>query len=116
MDDASDLLEQLESHLAAPCQAWLFGAGISKTAGIPLMIPLTARIRARGEGTPQEEVMDALFTELPNTAHIEHLLSHLSDYAALAERAKVTELSIGGRKIQSAALLDAHTNVVVWMA
>ena len=116
MDDASDLLEQLESHLAAPCQAWLFGAGISKTAGIPLMIPLTARIRARGEGTPQEEVMDALFTELPNTAHIEHLLSHLSDYAALAERAKLTELSIGGRKIQSAALLDAHTNVVVWIA
>ena len=30
VDETNDLLEQLDRHLMSPCQAWLFGAGISK--------------------------------------------------------------------------------------
>ncbi len=116
MNEASDLLEQLDRHLMAPCQAWLFGAGISKAAGIPLMAPLTTRIQAKAIGTVHKPVIDALFAELPEKSHIEHLLSHLGDYAALAERAKLDEVTIGGTKIQTKALTDAHVDVVKWIA
>lgn len=116
MDETNDLLEQLDRHLMAPCQAWLFGAGISKGAGIPLMIPLTARIRSKAEGTAHKPVLDALFAELPDKSHIEHLLSHLGDYAALAERAKLDEVSIGNAKVKAAALTGAHTDIVKWIA
>jgi hypothetical protein len=115
-DETNDLLEQLDRHLMAPCQAWLFGAGISKGAGVPLMVPLTARIRAKAKSTPHETVLDALFAELPAKSHIEHLLSHLGDYAALAERAKLEEVAIGATKIKATALTAAHTDVVKWIA
>ena len=59
MDDASDLLEQLEQHLMSASQAWLFGAGISKNAGVPLMdfgqlAPHTRRV------TPLDQQMLAM--------------------------------------------------------
>jgi hypothetical protein len=110
--DSSDLLEQLDKHLASPSQAWLFGAGISKNAGIPLMHPLTTRVLAKANGTPHKDVLDALFAELPAGSHIEHLLSHLGDYATLAERAKMDEIAVGGTKIKAAALVEAHTDVL----
>lgn len=116
MDETNDLLEQLDRHLMSPCQAWLFGAGISKEAGVPLMVPLTARVRAKAEGTAHKAVLDALFAELPANSHIEHLLSHLGDYAALAERAKLEEVTVGGTKIKAVALTEAHTDVVKWIA
>lgn len=116
MDEANDLLEQLDQHLMVGCQAWLFGAGISKGAGVPLMFPLTARIRARAVGTAHQPVLEALFNELPAKSHIEHLLSHLGDYATLAERAKMDEVAIGGIKIKAQALTDAHDEIVRWIA
>lgn len=116
VDDTNDLLEQLDRHLMAPCQAWLFGAGISRGAGVPLMVPLTAKIRERAEGTAHKTVLDTLFAELPANAHIEHLLSHLGDYAALAERAKLDEIIVGGTKIKTVAFAAAHTDMVKWIA
>ena len=47
-----DLLEQIDKHLAAPSQAWRVGAGISKDAGIPLMLPLAVRVRYLSKGKP----------------------------------------------------------------
>lgn len=116
MNESNDLLEQLDRHLMSPCQTWLFGAGISKGAGIPLMVPLTARIRAKAEDSAHKPVLDALFAELPEKSHIEHLLSHLGDYAALAERAKLEEVAVGGTKIKAVALTEAHSDVVKWIA
>lgn len=116
VDEANDVLEQLDRHLMAPCQAWLFGAGISKGAGIPLMIPLTARVRAKAVDTAHKPVLDALFAELPAKSHIEHLLSHLGDYAALAERAQLEEVTVGGVKVKAEALTAAHFDVVKWIA
>ena len=40
---AKDALNQLDNLLAATNQSWLFGAGISFDAGIPLMWHLTDR-------------------------------------------------------------------------
>jgi hypothetical protein len=113
--DPNDLLEQLDRHLACPNQTWLFGAGISKQAGVPLMHPLTDRVRAKAAGTPHQAVLDSLFGELPAGSHIEHFLSHVADYATLAERAKSDEVTVGGSKITAAALTDAHRSVVEWI-
>ncbi len=110
--DSDDLLEQLDRHLASPCQAWLFGAGISVDAGIPLMFQLTNRIRAMAENTAHKAILDAVFGELPASSHIEHLLSHLGDYATLAERAKVAEVTVGGTKIPLSELSAAHTEII----
>lgn len=110
--DSDDLLEQLDRHLASPCQAWLFGAGISVDANIPLMFPLTRRVRAMAENTAHKPILDAIFGELPPSSHIEHLLSHLGDYAALAERAKASEVRVGETQIPTASLSAAHTAIV----
>jgi hypothetical protein len=112
MDDGNDLLVQLEQHLMAPSQAWLLGAGVSRNAGVPLMAALTARVRAKAEGAPHKVVLDALFAELPADAHVEHLLSHLGDYATLAERAKLEAVGIGGKSVKLDALKSAHAEVV----
>lgn len=114
--DASDLLEQLDRHLSSPSQAWLFGAGISKSAGVPLMYPLTQRVLALSVGTPHEEVLQALIGQLPSTAHIEHVLSHLADYAAISERAKTNEVLIGDSRLETSALVAAHSAVASWIA
>jgi hypothetical protein len=116
VDAANDLLEQLDRHLMSPGQCWLFGAGISRNAGVPLMAPLTKRIRAKARDTGQQSVLDALFAELPANSHVEHLLSHLGDYAALAERAKLDEVTIGGQAVKTAALTSTHAEVVRWIA
>ena len=80
------------------------------------MVPLTARIRAKAADGVHKPVLDALFAELPEKSHIEHLLSHLGDYAALAERAKLEEVAVGGTKIKAVALTAAHSDVVKWIA
>ena len=113
--DPKDLLEQLDRHLACANQAWLFGAGISRQAGVPLMFALTIRIRAIGTGTAHQAVLDSIFNELPKDAHIEHFLSHLSDYATLAERSKADEITIGATKLKVSALADAYKAVVEWI-
>ncbi len=110
-NDSDNLTDQLDSHLLSPNQAWLFGAGISKDAGIPLMYPLTARVRAMV--TDHKTVLDALFNDLPKGSHIEHLLSHLGDYATLAERAKAAEVTtVSGVKIKTSDLSEAYKEVV----
>lgn len=90
-----DCLEQLDRHLASPCVAWLLGAGISFDASIPLMWPLTDRVRALMNGGPHVALLNRVWAELPKDAHIEHLLSHLGDYAALAERSHSKTAAIG---------------------
>ena len=43
MDPAgNDYLKQLDNLLVSGSQSWLFGAGISLNANIPLMVPLTS--------------------------------------------------------------------------
>lgn len=112
VNDSDDLVEQLDRHLSSANQAWLFGAGVSKGAGVPLMNPLTTRVRAVTESTPHKVVIDALFSDLPSGSHIEHLLSHLGDYASIAERTEAEEVTVNGTKIKASALTEAHKEVV----
>src|SRR3954451_24848329 len=93
-----DLLDQLDRHLASPCVAWLLGAGISFGANIPLMVPLTRRVGALMDGSAHAQLLEKVWSELPEEAHIEHLLSHLGDYAALADRSHSRMTTIGTQK------------------
>lgn len=106
-----DLLEQIDRHFEHGNQAWLFGAGISVDAGLPLMWPLTTRVREMAKGKPHEALMSALLQELPDTAHIEHVLSQLGDYAAIAKRMKDSKVSVSGMPYTLDELQEAHAGI-----
>ncbi|PKM23593.1 MAG: SIR2 family protein [Gammaproteobacteria bacterium HGW-Gammaproteobacteria-13] len=119
--DSSDWLEQLDRHLASPCLNWLLGAGVSYGAKIPLMYPLTDRIKALLAGSPHEPLISAVVAELPEDSHIEHILSQMGDYTALANRSRANNASIGGttydcEQLQRAheAILEAIANTIRW--
>lgn len=116
MDSDTDWLEQLDRHLASPCVAWLLAAGVSYSARIPLMHPLTARVNAMAVGSPHEPLIKAMSAELPDGSHIEHLLSHLGDYSALAERSRTTSAVIGPVTYFHKQLTEAHEAILGWIA
>lgn len=116
---SSDSLKQLDELLAASNQAWLFGAGISFNAGIPLMGPLTDRVftLADSNGHPNDKrVLDSIKDELPDEIHIEHILSHLGDYRAIAERSEKNEATFGDVTLNLAMLDELHQRVLSWIA
>ncbi|TSD87559.1 SIR2 family protein [Mycobacterium sp. KBS0706] len=115
-DQDNDWLEQLDRHLASPCLAWLLGAGVSYGARIPLMYALTSRINAMAVGSPHEPLIKAVRTELPDSSHIEHLLSHLGDYAALAERSRANTAQIDTVTYTHKQITDAHEAILGWIA
>lgn len=108
----NDLLEQLDRHLASATQSWLLGAGISKNANIPLMIPLTKRVLALAEHLPGKDLLDSLIDELPDGAHVEHILSHLGDYATLADRSRTKKTCIRGDDVSLAELTEIHRQLL----
>ena len=120
MDSISkDTLEQIDNLLAAGNQSWLFGAGISLEAGIPLMWPLTDRILeiAKGKGEKNDlTVLEFIKRQLSDDAHIEHILSHLGDHRAIADRSKDKQIKFD-KIIFSIEELDAlHQRVLTWIA
>ena len=112
----NDWLEQLDRHLASPCLAWLLGAGVSYGANIPLMYPLTARVRELAAGTVHEQLLNALFDELPGDTHIEHVLSQLGDYTALATRTAAGSVNIAGHTYDKQQLTSTHEQILEWIA
>lgn len=112
----NDWLEQLDRHLASPCLAWLLGAGVSYGAKIPLMYPLTGRVRELAAGTPHEQLLNALFDELPGDTHIEHVLSQLGDYTALATRTAAGSVNIAGHPYEKPQLTSTHEQILEWIA
>jgi len=108
---ASDCLKQIDELLAISHQSWLFGAGISFSAGIPLIDSLTKRIYAVAD-SPVKTLFDAIKTELSSEAHIEHILSHLGDYIAIAERGKDKAVKIGSGQFNLSDMNDAHDKIL----
>jgi hypothetical protein len=114
-----DCLKQLDELLAASNQSWLFGAGISLNAGVPLMWPLTERVfaLAETEGEASDKaVLDFLKEELADDSHIEHILSQLGDYRAIAERSKNSTATFGGITLDLPALDEFHQRILGWIA
>ena len=109
MNEASaDLLNQVDQHLNHAHQAWLLGAGISKDAGLPLMVDLTAQVFRKAEKKTHAAVLEAMKTELPPAAHIEHMLSQLGDYMAIAKRVVAKTVTFGKAEYKLDDLEAAH--------
>lgn len=113
MDD-TDLLEQLDGHLSSPNMSWLLGAGISRDANVPLMYPLTKRVMAEmaRKGSANLGLVESVMGEMPDHCHVEHLLSHLGDYAALADRSKSGAVIVNGATVSRAEIDAAHAELV----
>lgn len=110
------MVEQLDKLLTSRSVSWLFGAGVSCTAGVPLMWPLTEQVMSLAGGSPHEPILRALQDELPPGTHIEHLLSYLADHIAVAERARAGASVLGGRAIERADLVATHEAALGWIA
>ncbi|MBH0026725.1 SIR2 family protein [Pseudoalteromonas sp. SWN29] len=111
----NEMLLQLEDHLKCSEFNWLLGAGISYDANLPLMYPLTNKVKKEIKELNKEvydDILVPLINELPENSHIEHLLSHLGDYAALAERNREKKAYINGVAIELADLENAHYLII----
>lgn len=86
--------KQIDELLNLPQQSWLLGAGVSKDANIPLMLPLTDRVEQMLQGVQQEDFRE-LRGELSENSHVEHILSHIGDLIAIASRTKTGKVPIG---------------------
>jgi hypothetical protein len=114
MNDFEIMIENLSQHLSSDRQAWLFGAGISCDANIPLMYQLTYRVKDIIEKSNDinKEIYKLLSDDLDKAAHIEHYLSHLGDLIALAGRSKNKSALIGNKNFQEKDLCFLHSEIV----
>lgn len=115
MDEFEEQLESLKQHiLDSSRQNWLFGAGISYDAKIPLMYPLTDRVNALIEASDNDDksIICALKLELKEDNHVEHYLSHLGDLIALSERSRNMEASLNGENFSSEQLNHCYREIV----
>lgn len=104
-------VEELQKVLELGRQQWLLGAGVSVESGIPLMFPLTARVKACLVGDDLK-LFNALLADLPDSAHVEHVLSHLGDLIALAERSKGKSVHLGPDDIALSQLEQTYSSVI----
>ena len=115
MNNFESLVENLNQHLSSNRQSWLFGAGISCNANIPLMSPLTDRVKiiiTEADNDKNKEIYESLSSNLDTDAHVEHYLSHLGDLIALAERSKDKCASINNKNFNQQELRSLHSAIV----
>lgn len=95
--DFEAAVQDVVAHLTSERQVWLFGAGISCQSGIPLMFPLADLFVGHfvQEGGDDGNLFLAVRRQLPDDAHIEHVLIQLGDLIALADRSKDKSVLIG---------------------
>lgn len=112
-------LDDLEQLLSQRHRAFLFGAGCSKCAGLPLMDGLTAEIRQKIlPDAISRDILEALAhcfqgADRPN---IEDYMSELVDFMTIAQRrsqrrAVLNTVSIGEKIYQYEDLATAHAEI-----
>lgn len=107
MTEPTAVQEQVDELLNLPQQIWLLGAGVSRGAGIPLMNELTTRVEAILDAEEQGE-FTAIRATLPEDAHVEHVLSHISDLISLASRTASGHVNLDGREVDLDQLRNLH--------
>lgn len=104
-------IEELRRVLDLGRQHWLLGAGASLVSGIPLMYPLTARVKSQLQDSDLEIFLETM-SDLPDDAHVEHTLSHLGDLIALAERSKNKTAHLAGNDIDLQQLEATYRAII----
>lgn len=112
MENFVEVVEEINKHLACVNQNWLFGAGISFGANIPLMRCLTRRVLTMLTDTDIVPLVEDVIADLPADFHIEHILSHLVDLIAIAERSKHKAAEINGRSYGISVLSKLHLQII----
>ncbi len=117
--DFETIKEELKKQLDSSRQNWLFGAGISYNSNIPLMYPLTERVKniiledsTNPSHKKNNEIYELLTTELIEDSHIEHYLSHIGDLIALAERSKTQTANINKFSFTNEELINLHKSII----
>jgi SIR2-like domain len=111
MADLEATVENLRKLLDTGRQYWLVGAGISYGANIPLMYPLTVRVKSLLDGD-HRLVFESIEAQLPSTYHVEHVLSHLGDLMAIASRV-MAKSAVVGTSIWTLAQLEAAYRAII---
>lgn len=111
MKDFDEALEELSKLLEAGMQIWLLGAGASYDAKIPLMLQLTSRVCSL-VAVPHDVPLASIRGELPGTAHIEHVLSHLADLIAIASRSNSGQATVGASAYTVDQLKRLHAEII----
>lgn len=113
------ITEELRKQLDSSRQNWLFGAGVSVESNIPLMYPLTNRVKKIIEANKEDpncekntEIYTLLTKELEEKAHIEHYLSHLGDLIALANRSKSKSARVEKKSFTEEELLNIYRSII----
>jgi len=109
--DFNEALEELSKLLEAGMQVWLLGAGASFDAKIPLMLQLTSRV-CNLVSAPHDVPLASIRGELPEAAHIEHVLSHLGDLIAIASRSNSGQATVGGNAYTVQQLKELHAEII----
>ena len=106
--------KQIDELLNLPQQCWLLGAGVSKDAGIPLMLPLTDRVEQMLKGDQQKDFRE-LRGELSDNSHVEHVLSHIADLIAIASRTRTGKILIGkvARELKELKAMHAEIQMCI---
>lgn len=117
--DFETITEELRKQLDSSRQNWLFGAGISYNSNIPLMYPLTDRVKKIIENDTENinqeknnEIYSLLTKELLDKSHIEHYLSHIGDLIALADRSKTKTATVEKTSFSKEELLNLHKSII----
>lgn len=115
MEKFDELLDQLQKHLDCSVQNWFLGAGVSFESNIPLMLDLTKRVETlldEKESATSKEIYKALKADLPPSCHIEHVLSHIGDLLALAERSASHQCQFAGKSYSMDQLMDLYRSLI----
>ncbi len=79
------------------------------------MNELTERVKASLVGKDLD-LFNILLADLPSSAHVEHVLSHLGDLIALAERSKGKSVHLGSNTIALNQLEETYSSVIQQIA
>jgi len=113
MEKFNELKEEIQKHLDCTYQNWFLGAGVSCEANIPLMIPLTKKIKEIIAKTENEEIFLEIEKNLPDSSHIEHYLSHIVDLLALIDRSQKEGLKIDDYEYKAENLKKLYKGIVL---
>jgi len=110
-------LNDLWQHLTSDRQAWLLGAGVSFSAGIPLMYPLTTYVQTLVEemDAGKAGLLKSIREQLPEICHIEHVLSQLGDLIALAQRSRAGAIVVDKEEVTVDSLSALHHTILTFI-